>query len=552
MHDSLTRLPTRAADRVTRPFMRFLRIEAVAGVVLFLSTVIALLLSNSPWSARYLAFWDIEAGWTFGAFAFSRSLKHWVSDGLMTLFFFIIALELKRELVLGELRELRMTVLPLAAAVGGMVVPATVFLLLVDGGPGASGWGTVMSTDTAFVIGCLALLGSRVPHSLRLYLLSLAVFDDIGAILVVAIGYGETLHWVALGLAVGGTALVAAFARLGVRSIPVYFALGGCVWLALDASGIHATLAGVVLGLMTPARSWVSDRRLHAIFDRVIARPAGEGWSGDTAAGYDLRQAGVAAREASSPIERLEFDLHPWVAFTVLPLFALANAGVPVSAAGLDARLTAGIVASFVLGKPVGVVLFSLVAVKLRWAVLPEGLSWGMLAAGSLLTGIGFTMALFIAELAFDPVLLDSVKLGVMGASVVSGVAGLLALTWLTSRGLARRRAAQLRDGPGLLCQTVDGTQPTEADEFLQPRVPPRPIKDDTLLPETRMTSKSAPPLPAKEDRNTHEVSGDEARPAESRGQQSGGGGHRSGSRGAGTFENSDGKVEPGQGPTGG
>jgi NhaA family Na+:H+ antiporter len=342
-----------------------------------------------------------------------------------------------------------MTVLPLAAAVGGMVAPATVFLLLVGDGPGAGGWGTVMSTDTAFVIGCLALLGSRVPHSLRLYLLSLAVFDDIGAILVVAIGYGETLHWAALGLAVGGLALVALVARLGIRSIPVYFALGGCVWLALDASGIHATLAGVVLGWMTPARSWVSDRRLLAIFDRVIARPAGDGRSGDTAAGYDLRQAGVAAREASSPIERLEFALHPWVAFTVLPLFALANAGVPVSAAGLDARLTTGIVAAFVLGKPLGVVLFSLVAVRLRCAVLPEGLTWSLVAAGSLLTGIGFTMALFIAELAFDAAHLDSVKLGVMGASVVAGAAGLLALAWLTSPRRARRRLARPRDDPG-------------------------------------------------------------------------------------------------------
>jgi NhaA family Na+:H+ antiporter len=380
---------------------------------------------------------------------FSRSLKHWVTDGLMTLFFFVIALELKRELVQGELRELRMVVLPLAAAVGGMVAPATVFLLLVGDGPGAGGWGTVMSTDTAFVIGCLALLGSRVPHSLRLYLLSLAVFDDIGAILVVAIGYGETLHWAALGLAVGGLALVALVARLGIRSMPVYFALGGCVWLALDASGIHATLAGVILGLMTPARSWVSDRRLLAIFDRVIARPAGDGRSGDTAAGYDLRQAGVAAREASSPIERLEFALHPWVAFTVLPLFALANAGVPVSAAGLDARLTTGIVAAFVLGKPLGVVLFSLVAVRLRCAVLPEGLTWSLVAAGSLLTGIGFTMALFIAELAFDAAHLDSVKLGVMGASVVAGAAGLLALAWLTSPRRARRRLARPRDDPG-------------------------------------------------------------------------------------------------------
>jgi Na+:H+ antiporter, NhaA family len=314
-----------------------------------------------------------------------------------------------------------------------MVVPAGLFLLLVGGKTGASGWGTVMSTDTAFVIGCLAVLGSRVPQSLRLFLLSLAIFDDIGAILVVAIGYGGTLNWIAIGLVGLGFAVVAGIARWGIRGIPVYFAIGGCIWLALDASGVHATLAGVILGLMTPAQSWVSDRRLHAIFDRVIAYPPGDQWSGDEAAQRDLRHAGVAAREAVSPIERLEFALHPWVAFTIMPLFALANAGVPIAAASFDQTLTTAIFIAFVVGKPVGVALFSLLAVKLRAGTLPSELSWGLLAAGSLLTGIGFTMALFIAELAFDSVLLDSIKLGVMGASVVSAVVGFLALIWLTS-----------------------------------------------------------------------------------------------------------------------
>lgn len=433
MNDSHTRLPTEPADRLTRPFMRFLRIEATAGVVLLLSVLLALVLSNTAWSEQFLAFWDIHAGFTLGGLEFSRSLKHWINDGLMTLFFFVIALELKRELVLGELRNPRMAALPLAAALGGMVVPAGLFLLLVGDGRGASGWGTVMATDTAFVIGCLAILGSRVPQSLRLFLLSLAIFDDIGAILVVAIGYGGTLNWIAIGLVALGLAVVAGIARLGIRSIPVYFAVGGCVWLAFDVSGVHATLAGVILGLMTPARSWVSDRRLHAIFDRVIAYPPGDHWSGDKVARRDLRQAGVAAREALSPIERLEFALHPWVAFTIMPLFALANAGVPIAAASFDQTLTTAIFAAFVIGKPVGVSLFSFVAVKLRAGLLPDELTWSLLAAGSLLTGIGFTMALFIAELAFDAALLDSVKLGVMGASVVSAGAGFLALIWLTS-----------------------------------------------------------------------------------------------------------------------
>jgi Na+:H+ antiporter, NhaA family len=435
MNDSLSRLPREPADRLTKPFMRFLRIEATAGMVLLLSTLLALSLANTAWSSSFLAYWEMPAGVRVGDIEISRSLKHWINDGLMTLFFFVIALELKRELVLGELRNPRMAALPVAAAFGGMAVPAGLFSLLVGGGPGASGWTTVMSTDTAFVIGCLAMLGSRIPGSLRLFLLSLAIFDDVGAILVVAIGYGEALNWLALGTAGLGLAVVAGIARLGIRSIPVYFAIGGGIWLAFDASGVHATLTGVILGLMTPARSWVSDTRLHAILDRVSAHPPGDHWSGDTAARSDLHRAGVATREALSPIERLEMALHPWVAFAIMPFFALSNAGVPIADANFDLALTTAIVAAFVVGKPVGIVLFSFLAVKLRFGTRPSELPWSLLAAGSLLTGIGFTMALFIAELAFEPELLNSVKLGVLGASVTSAVLGVLALTWLTSPG---------------------------------------------------------------------------------------------------------------------
>lgn len=434
MNENLSRLPKVPTDRLAKPFMRFLRIEAMAGAVLLLSTLFALTLANSPWATSFLALWDIHAGIHLGSVEISRSLKHWINDGLMTLFFFVIALELKRELVLGELRDPRVAALPIAAAIGGMIAPAAVFLLIVSGGPGASGWGTVMSTDTAFVIGCLAVLGSRIPQNLRLFLLALAILDDVGAILVVAIGYGGTLNWLAIGVAVLGFLAVATIARLGVRSIPIYFAVGGGIWLTLDASGIHATLTGVILGLMTPARSWVSDRRLHAILDRIIAYPPGDHWSGDTAARGDLHRAGIATREALSPIERLEIALHPWVALGVLPLFAVANAGIPMASVKFDPMLTTAIFMAFVVGKPVGVICFSFLAVKSRLCIRPSELSWGLLAAGGLLTGIGFTMALFIADLAFGAELLNSVKLGVLGASVVSASLGLLMLAWLTSR----------------------------------------------------------------------------------------------------------------------
>lgn len=435
MNETLSRLPIEPADRFTKPFMRFLRIEALAGLVLLLSTLVAMLAANTAWSASYLAFWDIPAGLRLGHIEIFRSLKHWINDGLMTLFFFLIALELKRELVLGELRKPRVAALPMAAAFGGMVIPTALFLLVVRGGAGAGGWGAVMSTDTAFIIGCLGLLGSRVPESLRLFLLSLAIFDDVGAILVVTIGYGDPLNWISLGAAGLGLAAVAGISQLGVRKIAVYFAIGGGIWLAFDISGVHATVTGVILGLMTPARSWVSDRRLHAILNRVVAYPPGDHWSGDTAARGDLKRAGVAAREALSPIERLEIALHPWVAFTVMPLFALANAGVPVAAVKFDPTLMAAIFAAFVVGKPIGVVLFSVLAVKLRLAVLPDGLSWSHLIAGSLLAGIGFTMALFIAERAFDPAFLNTVKVGVLCASVISAALGFLALAGLTAFG---------------------------------------------------------------------------------------------------------------------
>lgn len=430
-------LPAEPADRLTKPLMRFLRIEAAAGVVLLLSAVTALALANSTQAAAFLAFWDVTAGAQFAGVEFSRSLKHWINDGLMTLFFFVVALELKREMVLGELRSPQAAALSLAGALGGMAVPAglylSLYLLMDSGGPAIHGWGAVMTTDTAFVIGCLAILGARIPPSLRIFLLSLAIFDDIGATMVIAIGYGQNLNWTALGLSGVGLAMVVATARLGVRNLPIYFALGGLIWLAMDASGIHPTLVGVILGLMTPAHGWVSDDRLRAILDRVIAYPPGAHWSGDTVDRQDLRRAGVATRETLSPVEQLEILLHPWVAFLIMPLFALANAGLPIVPDMVDSVVVIMMAVSFIVGKPAGVLSFASAAVILGLAARPAELRWSMLAAGSLLTGIGFTMALFIADLAFDAGLINSAKLGILAASAVAATSGVLALIWLTT-----------------------------------------------------------------------------------------------------------------------
>lgn len=430
------------ADRFTRTFARFLKIEALTGVALLGAAATALVISNSPWSATYLGFWETEVGLKLGPLDFTRPVRLWINDGLMTFFFFVVALELKRALVIGELRQMRIAAFSLAGALGGMIVPAALFILLLKGAPGDHGWGVVMATDTAFVIGAVALLGSRLPPGLRLFLLSLAVFDDIGAITVVAVVYGGTLSWTAIALAGAGVGVVAVAARIGVRAVKVYFVLGAFVWLALDQSGVHPTLAGVVLGLMTPTRGWVSDARLHLILSRVLSYPPGEHWSGDTADRGDLRRAGTAARETLSPVERLEMALHPWSAFAIMPLFALANAGVRIPEVAILEPVSIAIFAGLVVGKPVGVLTFSWIACLLRIASRPPELRWALVAGSAPLTGIGFTMSLFIAGLAFAPPLLDAAKIGILSASVASGLIGIGAL-FLLSRSGGREAAKE-------------------------------------------------------------------------------------------------------------
>ena len=429
INEGTPQLPSELIDWLTKPIIRFLRIEATAGTVLLLFTIAALVLSNSAWAHLFLEAWETPAGIKIGAFEFTRSLREWINDALMTLFFFLVALELKRELVLGELRNPRTAMLSIMAALGGMLVPAVIYLMLQSGQPGQNGWGTVMATDTAFVIGCLALLGTRIPQGLRVFMLSLAIVDDIGAILVVAIGYGTHLSWTMLALAAVGLLSVRGMTLLGVRSMALYFLGGGLIWLAVDASGIHATITGVILGLMAPTGKWVSDERLHAILDRVVAYPPGEHWSGNTEDRRALRMAEAAARESLSPVEQLEIMLHPWVGFVIMPLFAFANAGVSLSFADLGNPVAIAVFAAFVLGKPLGVLTFSWLAVRTGIARRPPDLDWLLLAAGGLLAGIGFTMALFIANLAFSPNLISAAKLGIFAASIFSALVGVMLLS---------------------------------------------------------------------------------------------------------------------------
>jgi len=380
---------------------RFLHVETASGIVLLLFALAAVVLANSPASERFLSFWQTPVGFSFGSFEMHHSLKHWINDGLMVIFFFVIGLEVKREMVLGELRELRTASLPMIAALGGMLAPAALYLSVQWGQPGQRGWGIPVATDIAFVVGCLAALGRRVPHSLRILLLSLAIADDIGAILVIAMGYSHSLHWWALGCGVLGIGAVILLARIGVRSITVYALLGVGVWLGFHESGVHATIAGVILGLLTPAQPSIGK--------------------------------GLLA-ETLSPLERLETALHPWVSFGILPLFAFANAGVPVRAGAFANPVAIAVILGLMLGKPIGITLFSWLAVRTGLSRRPADISWGVLAAGGVLAGIGFTMSLFITGLALEESLQDAAKVGILSASTLCAAIGTALLLRLLPR----------------------------------------------------------------------------------------------------------------------
>ena len=430
-------LPREAIHRVVEPFVRFLHVEAMSGVVLLAAGVTAIVLANSPVSSQFLSFWKTEIGLSIGSFEFRHSLRHLINDGLMVIFFFVIGMEVKRELVVGELRDLRRAAFPMVGAVGGMVVPAALFLALEMGQPGQRGWGIPMATDIAFVVGCLAVLGSRVPHTLRVTLLSLAIADDIGAILVIAIGYTDDISvtWLIIGLA--GLAVCLALSRLGVRSFAVYTALGVFTWFAFHESGVHATIAGVLLGLMTPVRSYVSPGLFGDILRRAKRVIQGE-WETAPHRAESVRQFRHAARETISPLEYLESALHPWVAFVIMPLFALANAGVPIDLSDIDSRLTMAVMLGLVVGKPLGIGLTCWLAVKIGLARLPQGLGWGAIIGGGFLCGIGFTMALFITELALGEDLVASAKIGVLAGSVLSAVLAMALLLAVLPRSADR------------------------------------------------------------------------------------------------------------------
>ncbi len=405
---------------------KFLRIEAAGGLLLIIATIVALVWANSPWSDSYHELLHTHITLEVGDLLhLDEPLEAWINDALMAIFFFVVGLEIKRELVAGELRDPRAAALPAIAAIGGMVVPALLFLVFNAGGAGADGWGIPMATDIAFAVGVVSLLGKRVPGAMQGFLLTLAIVDDIGAIAVIAIFYTDDLSTGWLLVAVGTLVVVLLMRLARIWYIPAYVVVGSFLWLAVFESGVHATIAGVVLGLITPAVALKGE----ATEDDVHVGAAISGQASATV----MRRANFELKEQVSVSERLEDLLHPFSSFIIIPVFALANAGIEISgdtlSDALSSDVTIGVVAGLVIGKLVGVSVATWIAVRLGISRLPRGASWTHVVGLSAVAGIGFTVSLFITGLAFDdPVVTDEAKLGILAASTIAGVIGALVL----------------------------------------------------------------------------------------------------------------------------
>lgn len=423
-----------------RPFVRFTRVEAASGIVLLAAAALALVWANSPWPESYVrVFEQTRVVLALGPLHLDESLAHFINDGLMAVFFFVVGLEIKRELVVGDLRDPKAAALPVVAAVGGMLVPAAVYVAFTAGlGAAAlSGWAIPMAIDIAFVVGVVAILGSRVPPGAKLFVLALAIADDLGAIAVIAIFYTSDLSFRWLGVATAGFAVVWFSQRAGVRSLAFYVPMAVTVWFATLESGVHATLAGVALGFMTPARSLYSATELEAKVTGILnTYRLEQGTEDEEESDYEAELLAEIATESIAPLNRLEHKLLPWSSYVIVPLFALANAGVDLGADLTEVlldRVALGVAVGLLVGKTIGISTFTWLAVRLGWGKLPRHTNWGHIVGLAALAGIGFTVSLFITNLAFtDRDLADVAKVGIFAGSLLSGIVGSLLLRRLT------------------------------------------------------------------------------------------------------------------------
>ena len=419
------------------PVNRFISNSTTSGILLFASAIIALILANSPLKDAYHHFWENTFTIGFGDFTVSKSLHHWINDGLMSVFFFVVGLELKREIMAGELSKPKDAILPIFAALGGMVVPALLYYLFNSTGEASNGWGIPMATDIAFALGILYLLGNRVPISLKVFLTALAIVDDLGAVMVIAFFYTSDIS--TISLLIGGVffAVLILANLLGVRSTVFYGIVGiGGLWLAFLLSGIHATIAGVIVALTIPANVKIEDKSFVKKMNDLTNEFEKTTPNNVTLITSDqlhiLDKIRRYSKAAMTPLQRLEHGMHPLVGFVVMPIFALANAGITFSGSFLNnliSNVSLGVIFGLALGKFIGIVGFSKLLVKLKLTTLPEGVKWRQIYGTALLAGIGFTMSLFITDLAFeDSDYILQAKIGIFAASILCGIGGYLTL----------------------------------------------------------------------------------------------------------------------------
>ena len=434
--------PQAQLRRFVHPVQEFIDTESAGGIVLGAAALLAIVWANSPWSDSYHDLLGSLLVVDLAFFRVDQPLHFWVNDVAMVVFFFLVGMEIKRELVVGELRSLRRVVVPLSAALGGMLVPIGFFLLVVRGTEASTGWGVPMATDIAFALGVVALLGRRISTQLKVLLLAVAIFDDLGAVMVIAVFYTDVVEVVPLLIGVTLLGMVPVLSRLGVRKMTVYVLVGVAAWAAVLESGVHPTVVGVAMGLLTPWRSWYSsadfpgkaDRMLERLSEAVDAPSDSHAHEQRTEALLELSE---ISRETVAPLDRLERELHPWVAFAIVPVFAWANAGVSLGGGvigdALSSSLTWAIAAGLILGKPIGLFVGYAIAVRLG-GERSASITWRGVIGIGMLAGIGFTIALFVAELAFDDeALLTQAKVGILTASLVSGMAGYLVLLGMHS-----------------------------------------------------------------------------------------------------------------------
>jgi NhaA family Na+:H+ antiporter len=435
-------------DRVLRPFQQFMHAESSSGILLLVTTAVALFWANSIWAGSYFALWEQPITIGAPALGLTKTLHHWINDGLMVAFFVFVGLEIKREFLVGELSSAKKAALPLAGAIGGVLLPAGIYLAFNAGGPGQHGWGVPMATDIAFALGVLALAGDRVPTGLKIFLSALAIVDDIAAVLVIALFYTADVNLASLGIGAVVLGLLIGANAAGFRHPLVYTLLGILLWLAFLASGVHATIAGVLLAMTIPARTRIdADEFADRVDDTIREFRAGGLGDGDTVLTNQAHQEAIhqiesLCEEAQAPLLKIEDKLHLGVAFVIMPLFALANAGVALPSdlgAAFKTPVTLGVMAGLVLGKPLGITLAAWLAVRVGLAERPAGVGWIDLHGVAWLGGIGFTMSLFIGALAFrEQDLLAGAKIGVLAASTIAGAVGWLILRRRFAPGRSR------------------------------------------------------------------------------------------------------------------